>query len=459
MLASVRRRPRPLLARASAVLLATVLLSTGCSGPAEAADVSTKLVQYPLVGQHNPRWRFLRDYSDETIAAVFARYDAIVANSSVIQAENILVLNKVYELNPLFVLALQWPMKTKGSSGCTTESLQRLQQQLKRHLISLGEFKLKLDAIELDGAGNVANDCSNGVSKVKSALTAYRKIITDLQMPALLTVNGAHFPTNVDSCGYAASKDGFGSWGFPGLQKMTSGPMKEGWTDRIKWLPGQRPNIGGLLDEVCAWHARALRPTVVYGLGFSCTPWWRLPTATRCRWKKSRLAFAAAQMYDRTLHIHTAAQQDPDDLANASHMFWLDYHAVNWTQTTPPTPPSPGDDRLEPVDDALDEQRAGSGYLGAPGSRTRKALTGGGAMVREFACGFVVANWSTQSWTYTPPVRTQLIKGRQDPAYDDGSSWQRYSIPPKDGRVLIKKSCLSPSVQSPTTTGTWRPQA
>lgn len=442
--------------RASTVLLALALMATGCIQQAEAGSPRT-LRQYPLVGGHNPRMDFLKSkYRDAKVAAILARYDSMVANASVIRASNLPILRQVFQLNPGFVLTLQWGIIETGQCGSVASQRAKLREHLSQNL---GPFRRKLSGIQVDGAGNLSQ-CSNGVTKVKDALRSYRNILTNLGMSdAVLTVNGAHFPTNVSGCGYNAARDGFGAYGFAGLEKLVSGVLKEAWTDRPRWINNTAPNIGGLLDEVCAWHRQSVDPTVVFGLAQSCTPWWFLNSSTGCKWKKARLAFAAAQMYNRTVHMHLPAAQDPNNRANKSHLYWLDYYAVNLQSNRPP---SHGSGIKEPGDDGLGGQRSYGGYLGPPVA-AGKRFNSGGAMVREFKCGYVIANWSTQTGVYTPPVETQMISGRQDPAYDRGTSWRSYAIPPKDGRVLIKKfsapaePCLAPTVHDLMDSGTWRP--
>ena len=432
------------------------------AAPAKASHtLPTKLTKYPLVGAHNPRWGFLRDnYSESKIAGVLARYDAIVSNHGVIKARNVPVLTTALNMNPRLVLVLQWAVMQTGRCDSVGDQLLGLEE----HLLSLGDFRSKLSGIQIDGGGNLATDCSNGLALVKDALTKYRQLITRLGLPAALTANGAHFPVNVDGCRYDATKDGYGGYQFRGLQRLVNGVLKESWTDRRRWqipavYPVAPPNIGGLLEETCAWHTASVQPSVVYGFGQSCTPWWYVPNDPACtekKWTKARVAFATAQMYNRTIHMHTAAAKDPDGLASKAHVFWLDYYAVSMATGSPPIQ---GTNKKEPGDDDYAGQLTGGGYLGAPVAAGKRigGLSGGGAMVREFQCGYVMVNWSNQTWVYQPPVATQMVRGTQDPAYDRGESWGKYSIPAKEGRVLIKQSCLARKARKPMNRGTWRP--
>jgi hypothetical protein len=243
----------------------TLLALLGHS-PAQAG-IEQKLKHYPLIAQAHPNWNYQlgQGYSEETIARIYARYDALIANRGFIDASRINLLAKARTLNPRLALFIQWPIWQRSCARIFP-----LIDEFRAHLVSLGAFATQLDGIELDGAAVAARAC--GAAPVETAIKRYRQVMASLGLPAVLTSNGLHFPDDVSACGYEASTDGFGGLEYGDLPRHVHGALKESWVSRYTAAFYQRGNpsnlkrIGGLVDEACAWSTQALRPTIVFAL-------------------------------------------------------------------------------------------------------------------------------------------------------------------------------------------------
>lgn len=433
---------------AAAALIAISGVVASSSGAQQSAPGGAHNAKYPLVAQHSPNVPYLISNYPDAAALMLARYDALVTNRTGFTTEYAAVWDEALTLNPDLVIILQIPLW----SAPACDSIGPILSEMAVYLDGLGERKSLIDAVEVDGSGNVAKTC--GQSVLLGALTNLKASLGEHGVSPILTINGAGFPDNVPGCRYKAAFHSSGPANSKALPPMLNGTLEEGWIakglNQFHYY-GMGAGLGdkGLdlansrVREACSWVSKARQPShVILTHDNVETPWWNLyRDSSILSWNNMRAGFAAAQMYDDLLFIHNPTNSGVEDRqVNPERLFWGDYYAVNMTTGKPPTY---GPDKVKSYDDALVSQRASGGYLGAPSSKAKVTAQGGGSfMEREFACAFVYANLSPLARKVTPGVATRKVLGFQDRKYDNGRSQRSYTVPAGDGLVLLKERCI-----------------
>jgi hypothetical protein len=376
----------------------------------------------------NPRIETLRanGWTDEQIAQMMSGYDALMIGASVVKVVNIPLLNRVFELSPAIRIVMMWPVWKQDCSLLPTQP-----GDLISYLRDLGPFHTKITFIELDGGENATNSCA--AADVEAAMNRYRTLLdANSYGYIVLIANGAEHGGAVASCNYNAATGSSGGWYFDSTATFLRGRVQEGWSRYF--AANQKTKLENTIADMCAWTKT---PTGIHlSISYSkCdTPWWN-ERGDPATWSCARLSYALAAVGNgKIANIQSPADTDLNGVTNYGHHWWLDEMAVDKTTNFPPRY---GTDTVSMKAADFTGRRANRGWLGASSG---PAVRTGDLIVKEFACGYIVANVGKTPLVFTPAVTTQMFVGRQDRARNDGSSWASYEIPAVDALWLWKNN-------------------